>query len=143
MQSAWRVVDCTEMDGSITYKRGRVVIDSRVAAIKPVEVSLAQTAVLLIGQRLYCSSAALFEMAQYGVSVMLCDWRGVPVAALHSWTDLPTTVTQRQLAQSQLSAPRRKNAWARLVQAKIRGQAACLDALKRKEEESSEDWQRQ
>ena len=66
MQSAWRVVDCTEMDGSITYKRGRVVIDSRSAAIKPVEVSLAQTAVLLIGQKLYCSSAALFEMAQYG-----------------------------------------------------------------------------
>ena len=71
------------MDGSITYKRGRVVIDSR-GAVKPVEVSLAQTAVLLIGQKLYCSSAALFEMAQYGVSVMLCDWRGVPVAALHS-----------------------------------------------------------
>lgn len=131
MQSAWRVVDCTEMDGSITYKRGRVVIDSRSAAIKPVEVSMAQTAVLLIGQKLYCSSAALFEMAQYGVSVMLCDWRGVPVAALHSWTDLPTTVTQRQLAQSRLSVPRRKNAWARLVQAKIRGQAACLDALKK------------
>ena len=58
MQSAWRVVDCTEMDGSITYKRGRVVIDSR-GAVKPVEVSLAQTAVLLIGQKLYCSSAAL------------------------------------------------------------------------------------
>ena len=55
----------------------------------------------------------------------------LPVAALHSWTDLPTTVTQRQLAQSRLSVPRRKNAWARLVQAKIRGQAACLDALKK------------
>lgn len=131
MQSAWRVVDCTEMDGTITYKRGRVVVDSRNSSADPVEVPLNQIAVLLIGQKLYCSSAALFEMAQYGVSVMLCDWRGVPVAALHPWTDLPTTVTQRQLAQSQMSVPRRKNAWARIVQAKIRGQAACLDALHR------------
>lgn len=132
MQSAWRVVDCTQLDGSITYKRGRMVVSNRDSAdVTVAEVPLSQIAVLLIGQRIYCSSAVLFELAQYGVSVMLCDWRGVPVAAVHPWTDLPTTVTQRQLAQSRMSVPRRKNAWARIVQAKIRGQAACLDSLHR------------
>ena len=43
---------------------------------------------------------------------------------------MPTTVTTRQLAQSSMSLPRKKSAWARIVQMKIRGQAACLDSSK-------------
>lgn len=98
-------------------------------ADEAVDVPLAQTAVVLLGLKVSCSAAVLHEMARYGVSVMLCDWRGVPDAALHAWTDVPTTVTQRQLAQVDMTLPRRKNAWGRIVQAKIRGQAACLDSL--------------
>lgn len=128
MQNAWQVADCTEFEGRIGYRRGRIIITPR-ESVQSHEVPLAQLAVLLLGQKASCSTAALFELAQYGVSVMLCDWRGVPVAALHPWTDVPTTVTARQLAQAGMSVPRKKNAWARIVQAKIRGQAACLDLL--------------
>lgn len=127
MQSQWRVIDCTEMVGQISYVRGsmRVKRDDNTV----VDVPLAQTAVVLLGLQVSCSSSVLHEIARYGVSVMLCDWRGVPDAALHAWTDMPTTVTRRQLAQANMSLPRRKNAWGRIVQAKIRGQASCLDAL--------------
>lgn len=128
MQSQWRVIDCTEMSGHISYVRGNMRVH-RDDADKAVDVPLAQTAVVLLGLKVSCSAAVLHEMARYGVSVMLCDWRGVPDAALHAWTDTPTTVTQRQLAQVGMTLPRRKNAWGRIIQAKIRGQAACLDTL--------------
>lgn len=128
MQSQWRVVDCTELTGSISYTRGNMSVKSD-SLSEATNVPLAQTAVVLLGLHVRCSAAVLHEMARYGVSVMLCDWRGVPDAALHAWTDQPTTVTTRQLAQVELSLPRKKNAWGRITQAKIRGQAACLDAL--------------
>ncbi|KFI54463.1 CRISPR-associated protein Cas1 [Bifidobacterium sp. UTCIF-37] len=128
MQSQWRVVDCTEMSGNISYVRGCMRVQ-RDAVDEPVDVPLSQVAVVLLGLRISCSASVLHEMARYGVSVLLCDWRGVPDAALHAWTNLPTTVTRRQLAQVDMTLPRGKNAWGRIVQAKIRGQAACLDAL--------------
>ncbi|WP_240541750.1 type II CRISPR-associated endonuclease Cas1 [Bifidobacterium simiarum] len=114
--------------GRISYVRGNMRI-RRDGNEGTADVPLAQVAVVLLGLRVDCSAAVLHEMARFGVSVMLCDWRGVPDAAIHAWTDLPTTVTQRQLAQVGMSVHRRKNAWARIVQSKIRGQAACLDAL--------------
>ncbi|TPF96374.1 CRISPR-associated protein Cas1 [Bifidobacterium sp. UTCIF-39] len=128
MQSQWRVIDCTDLEGRISYVRGNMRI-RKDGEDDVADIPLAQTAVVLLGLRVSCSASVLHEMARFGVSVMLCDWRGVPDAALHAWTDLPTTVTQRQLAQVGMSVPRKKNAWARIVQAKIRGQAACLDAL--------------
>lgn len=128
MQNQWRVIDCTDLSGRISYARGRMRI-RRDGEEKATDVPLAQTAVVLLGLNVSCSAAVLHEMARAGVSVMLCDWRGVPDAALHAWTDLPTTVTMRQLAQVSMTLPRRKNAWARIVQMKIRGQAACLDAV--------------
>lgn len=128
MQSQWRVVDCTDLTGRISYVRGNLRV-KRDDGSEPVDVPLAQAAVVLVGLKVACSAAVLHEMARYGVSVMLCDWRGVPDAALHPWTDTPTTVTQRQLAQVDVTLPRKKNAWGRVVKAKIRGQAACLDAL--------------
>lgn len=127
MQSQWRVIDCTDLNGGITYVRGNMRINRE--GENTVDVPLAQTAVVLLGLKVRCSAAVLHEMARYGVSVMLCDWRGVPDAALHAWSDLPTTVTARQLAQVDVTLPRKKNAWGRVVQAKIRGQAACLDEL--------------
>ncbi|OZG59266.1 type II CRISPR-associated endonuclease Cas1 [Bifidobacterium lemurum] len=127
MQNAWRVIDCTELEGRITYVRGRVSIQPT-NADSPTEVPLAQTAVMLLGLKANCSTAALYELAKYGVSVILCDWRSVPISAMHSWSETHTYVTARHIAQSQMSLPRKKNAWARIVQNKIRGQAACLDS---------------
>lgn len=126
MQSAWRVVDCTNAEGQLQYERGRMRVRCAGHA-EPVDIPLSQLAVLLLGLKANCSTALLYELAQNGVSVLLCDWRGVPVGALENWSNPTTTVVRRQRAQVALSAPRRKNAWMRIVKAKIRGQAHALD----------------
>lgn len=118
MQSAWRVIDCTCLEGSITYERGRLQIRKRDTG-EITDIPLAQAAVVLLGLKSYCSTAALFELAQYGVSVLVCDWRSVPTAGMYTWSSLPTKVTARQLAQSMLTRPRKKNAWSRVVKEKI------------------------
>lgn len=125
MQSAWRVMDCTQLRGKLRYVRGRLRVCRE--GEDPVEIPLAQIAVILLGQKATCSTALLFELAEHGISVMLCDWRGIPVGALHSWSASPTFVTRRQHAQVSMSVPRQKNAWMQIIKAKVRGQAHCLD----------------
>lgn len=129
VQNAWRVVDCTQLEGKLRYTRGRLLVCP--AEGNKAEIPLAQLAVVLLGQRASCSTALLFQLAQYGVSVMLCDWRGVPAGALHSWSDTASVVTRRHHAQVEMSKPRCKNAWAQIVKSKIRGQAHCLDLCDR------------
>lgn len=125
MESAWRVIDCMDVEGQLRYERGRMVVcaDGK----ESVKIPLAQTAVLLLGLRANISTALLFRLAQEGVSVLFCDWRGVPTGALDSWGSTPSRVTIRHWAQVDMSVPRQKNAWKRIVKAKIRGQARCLD----------------
>ncbi|RSX55613.1 subtype II CRISPR-associated endonuclease Cas1 [Bifidobacterium dolichotidis] len=125
---AWRVIDCTNLEGRLKYARGRLLV-SQYETGETSEIPLAQIAVLLVGQRSNCSTALLYELAQYGVSVLICDWRGIPVSALHSWCDTPTIVTQRHRAQVSMSLPRQKNAWKKIIQAKIYGQAHCLELI--------------
>lgn len=130
VHSAWRVIDCSDFEGRLSYERGRMMVIPRAAdgsEAGPAEVPLAQTAVLLLGLKAVCSTALLFELAQNGVSVLLCDWRGVPVGAMESWSETATVVATRHRAQAAMSLPRQKNAWKRIVKAKIRGQAHCLD----------------
>ena len=74
MQSQWRVIDCTNLDGTISYERGRMKVRKH-GESESVCVPLAQVAVVLIGLHVCCSLAVLHEMAKAGVSVMLCDWR--------------------------------------------------------------------
>lgn len=128
MQNAWRVIDCTNLQGDLRYIRGRLVVHDH-ASEQAVEIPLAEAAVLLIGLHCNCSAGLLHQCAEYGTCVMTCDWRGVPISAMHAWSSVPTRITVRQLAQTAMSAPRRKAAWAQIVRAKIRGQAACLDLL--------------
>ncbi len=131
MQNAWRVVDCTELSGQLKYDRGRLVThsDSCESNKSDTEIALSDIAVLLVGLRCNCSAGLLHQCAQYGVCVMMCDWRGVPVSAMYSWAETNTRITARQIAQSCMPEPRKKNAWGRIVKAKILGQAACLENL--------------
>lgn len=129
MESAWRVIDCTNVEGQLRYERGRLVVCAKDE--DPVEIPLAQTAVLLLGLKANISTALLYMLAQEGVSVLVCDWRGVPSGALDSWGTTPSRVTIRHWAQVEMTVPRQKNAWKRIVKAKIRGQARCLELCKR------------
>lgn len=131
MQSAWRVIDCTNLDGQLKYARGRLVVrkfDSG-EENQVTDLPLADIAILLIGLRCNCSAGLLHQCAENGVCVMVCDWRGVPIAAMHSWATTHTRITSRQRAQVAMTIPRQKNAWERIVKNKIFGQAACLDLL--------------
>lgn len=127
MQSAWRVIDCSQMEGKLSYVRGHLRATTKEGIQQ--DIALAQTAVVLVGLHVQLSTGLLHQCAAYGVSVMVCDWKYVPVAAFHPWCETLTYVTARQRAQVEMSEPRRKAAWAQVVRAKVRGQAAVLDAL--------------
>lgn len=126
---AWQILDTTGLHGQLRYERGRILIidDDGVIA----ETPISQTAVILLGLHANISTALLYKLAQEGVSVLTCDWRGVPAGAFDSWGTTPSRVTARHWAQVDMSLPKRKNAWMQVVKAKIRGQAACLDYAER------------
>ncbi len=63
--------------------------------------------------------------AKYDVPILTCDWRGIPIAGTFPWSH-NSRVAARHHAQAELSLPRSKNAWMRIVKAKIRGQAGVL-----------------
>jgi len=75
------------------------------------------------------SAAVLHRLAEADVAVLFCDWRGIPEGGCYSWSD-HGRVAARHRAQAEVSLPRKKNAWARLVRAKIEGQALVLENLK-------------
>jgi CRISPR-associated protein Cas1 len=83
----------------------------------------------LIGLGVRLGAATLYHFAKYDIIALFCDWKGVPVAGSYSWLDTHGRVTARQRAQAELSEPRRKNAWMRIVKAKIKGQANTLAVL--------------
>ena len=128
MQSAWRIVDCCDLHGSLKYERGRLLVYDSVKDTST-DAPLSDIAVLLIGLHCNCSAGLLHQCSAYGVSVMTCDWRGIPISAMHPWSNINTRINMRYRAQVEQTIPRQKNLWGRIVQAKIRGQAAVLDTL--------------
>ena len=75
------------------------------------------------------SAAVLHRLAEADVAVLFCDWRGIPEGGCYSWSD-HGRVAARHRAQADVTLPRKKNAWARLIRAKIEGQASVLENLK-------------
>lgn len=126
MARGWQVLDLTGDPCAIRYRRGmlQIVKDGEVAG----QVMLADLAVVLLGHQASCSSGALAAAMSHDVSVLICDWRGVPTGGAYAWTET-TRVGARHRAQASLTLPRTKNAWGRVTRAKIRGQAHTLDLL--------------
>lgn len=125
MSLKWRVVDCSTLDGSIRTARGAVDICKADGSVT--NLPLADVAVLLLGMQVTVSAAALHRLMQQDISVLICDWKGVPEGAVYSWSE-HGRVGARARAQAALTMPRAKNAWGRIVKAKILGQAAVLQA---------------
>lgn len=123
MSLKWRVVDCSTLDGSIRTARGSVDICKADGSVT--NLPLADVAVLLLGMEVTVSAAALHRLMQQDVSVLICDWKGVPEGGVYSWSE-HGRVGARARAQAALTVPRAKNAWGRIVKAKILGQAAVL-----------------
>lgn len=89
------------------------------------QVAYTDIAVLLIGTGTKLSGGVLHQLAKHDVATLVTDWRGVPTSAIYPWAE-HTRVGARQLAQSSVTLPRKKNAWMQLIRAKVRGQATTL-----------------
>lgn len=122
--TGWRVLDASGLTGRLGSGRGSVIVTPDDGS-SPTTVAAVDIAVILIGPRVTVSSAALHRIHDAGGIAMFTDWRGVPEAGSFSWST-HSRVGRRQRAQVCMSVPRRKNAWARIVRAKIIGQAATL-----------------
>lgn len=130
MTSNWRIIDCTQLSGEITAKRGKVVVSPYDAT--PTEIAAADVAVLLLGMGATISGAALHRLFQNDAVVLLCDWRSIPEAGAFGWSD-HSRVAARRRAQATITQPRRKQAWKTLVKRKVWGQSECLRALDKPE----------
>lgn len=123
MARGWRVLDTTAMRGVVGGVRGRITFEADDG--HTIDVPAAEVAVLLLGQQTQFSAGAMYYLAKHDVATLACDWRGVPFAGMYAW-GTHGRVAARHIAQTELSRPRRKQAWKQLVQAKVRGQAAVL-----------------
>ncbi|NLC98225.1 MAG: type II CRISPR-associated endonuclease Cas1, partial [Actinomycetales bacterium] len=113
----------TTLVGRVTTRRGQLLVQPQDGA--EVAVPVADVALVLFGQKVALGGGVVHYLAQHDVSALMCDWRGVPLAGFHAWSD-HTRVGARQIAQANLTKPRQKNAWLQLIKAKILGQAATL-----------------
>lgn len=123
MDTAWRIIDCSSLEGRISSDRGAICVHQDDGGEH--RIPTADVAVVLMGPHVSFSTAVVHRLLDADVVVLFCDWRGVPEGAAYPWHE-HGRVGARQLAQSQLSEPRRKNAWGRLVRAKVLGQATVL-----------------
>ena len=127
MAEQWRVVDLCGFEGELRSTRGGVEVCPGEGM--PTTIPVAEVAVILVGMKVALSAAVLHRLAEADVAVLFCDWRGIPEGGCYSWSD-HGRVAARHRAQAEVSLPRKKNAWARLIRAKIEGQASVLESLK-------------
>ena len=119
MSTRWRVIDLTSFTGDIETGRGRLIIDGE-------QVPLADVNCILTGTGTRWGGAVVDLCSKHDVMMLACDWKGTPISATLPWTS-HTRVAARQHAQANLTQPRKKNAWMRIIKAKITGQATNLD----------------
>ncbi len=118
MTTRWRVIDLIDHSGDIDVRRGHLVIsDSR--------VPLDDVSCILTGTKTHWSGSLVALAAKYEVPMIACTWRGVPLSVSLPWSS-NSRVATRHNAQAALSIPRKKNAWMRIIRAKVTGQANNL-----------------
>ncbi|QJC22567.1 type II CRISPR-associated endonuclease Cas1 [Arcanobacterium buesumense] len=123
----WRSLDFSQFRGSISAVRGALSVKNDELDLT---VPTADVSVVLIGVGTKLSAGAMHRLLEDDVAVIFCDWKGVPYGGSFGWSD-HSRVGARHRAQASLSEPKRKSTWARIVKAKILGQAAVLDYCSR------------
>ncbi|MDO5024899.1 MAG: type II CRISPR-associated endonuclease Cas1 [Trueperella sp.] len=114
------------MQGDIKSARGAIRICPQETAA--VEVPLEDVAVILVGTGTRFSAGAMYQLMKYDVAAVFCDWKGVPIGAVYGMRE-HSRVGARHRAQAELSVPRKKNAWGKIIAAKILGQANTLKEI--------------
>lgn len=118
MTVPWQIVDLTSFEGRVSAGKGVLRVGERT-------VPLAEISVVLTGLKGEYHPSVFDRAAAFEIPLLHCDWRGIPIAATLSWNN-GSRVAARHLAQANLDLARGKNAWMRIIKAKIRGQAANL-----------------
>ena len=118
LSTPWRILDFTSYHGRVTAGKGSLQAGGK-------EVPLADISVVIVGVDVDLHSSVFDRAAAFGFPILHCDWKGVPCSATWPWST-HTRVAARHISQSEMEIPRRKNAWMRIVRAKILGQAFNL-----------------
>jgi CRISPR-associated protein Cas1 len=118
--SQWRVLDLLNFDGEVTASQGHIYIGDK-------SIGLIDVATILTGPRVKLTGSLIDRACAFSVTVLPCDWRGIPLTAINPWST-HSSVGKRHRAQASLSEPRQKNAWMHIVKSKIQGQSANLDS---------------
>lgn len=84
--------------------------------------------VLLENRQSTVSVAALSQMAQYGITVFVCDEKHLPCGALLPFAQHSRNSGMIRL-QSNLKITLQKQLWQQIIKGKIRNQANCLELL--------------
>lgn len=122
--SQWRIIDCSDASGSIRIRRGNLVISTD--NIESAKIPFADCDMLFVGPNMSFGASVIQQCSRFDVSLLVCDWRGIPVGGLYPWENQHNRIGARQRAQASISEPRRKNAWGRIIRSKIFGQSRTL-----------------
>lgn len=117
------MIDCSQMEGTVSSARGAIIITK--LGHQPSVTPLADVAVMLVGMKVKFSAASIHRLLSQDVAILFCDWRGVPEGGTYPWSS-HSRVAARHRCQATMTAPRQKNAWGRIVKAKVLGQSQVL-----------------
>lgn len=120
----WQILDFTGFRGSVSSIQGALVVRPEEGEERRVPIS--DVAVVLFGVDTRFSAGSVHRILKNDTAVIFCDWKGVPYGHAYQWGD-HTRVGARQIAQANASIPARKSVWARLIKAKVLGQAEVLE----------------
>lgn len=123
MSGQWRVLDFLGFRGQVRSVRGGLEVFDESGHSR--RVACADLAVVLFGPGVDFSSGVMNRLMDNATVLFYCDWRGIPRGASYPWSN-HSRVGARQIAQCEVSLPKKKNAWAKIVRAKIMGQATTL-----------------
>lgn len=127
MADNWQILEFIYLRGEMSFNsksRRLQVLDEHTGEMS--ECALSDVSVIFVGVGVRLAASVLYHLASYDVVVVCTDWKGQPVCAMYPWVGAHSRVAARQRAQAVLSLPRKKNAWMRIVKAKIHGQANNL-----------------
>lgn len=128
----WRTLDLRSFDGSLSWCGRDQTLVCAASNGDAVAAAPCDCAVLLLGERAQVSSGTLQALARRDVTVVLCDWKGAPVATLAPHVGQNGRVCARHRAQAHVSEARLGRAWQTVVRAKLQHQAAALDKVGRR-----------
>ena len=73
MDTAWRMIDCSSLEGRITSDRGAICVHQDDGGEH--RIPTADVAVVLVGPHVSFSTAVVHRLLGADVVVLFCDWR--------------------------------------------------------------------